>query len=296
MGLGSSVNSMLAAPESKWYAPWQQKEHAVRFSFREALDDRNLVRLYETLNDVRLLKERFRIGPPMTLLEVGCATGDFYRYLRLALPHLSYCGLDLSPAAVERARSKYPEGNFLACEPGSQMLRVWEEKSGCRKADLVYASDVLHHQTEPFTFLCQLLRLASVAVLLRCRTRDVGPTEWNAARSRQLNYGGSVPYIVINMEELIGRIRREAPSAEVVVHRSRVVLGDRYGRRLPPACSLRRTGTAETSVGIFLKTDRPGSLSIRDRRDNRPNTTWDHKLRSLLGRLRVLRLNGGTGV
>lgn len=264
-----------------WYSPWAKEEHVLRYEFRRELDDRNLVRLYETMNDVRLLKERYNDGIARKFLEVGCATGDLYRYLRLALPHLTYSGIDVSEPAARQARSKYPGVNFLVVQAGEPLQQVWQKASGLSHAQIVYAADVIHHQVKPFDFLRELITLSSEALIFRCRTRDVGPTQWDPARSRQAHYGGWVPYIVLNLEELIEEIRRLAPACEVAVYRSHLILGGHYSRELPPACSVRETGTSETSIGLFFKTEHRGRVTLRDRADNRPNTTWDHKWRSL---------------
>lgn len=267
-----------------WYAPWTTQDHAVQFDFRTQLDDRNAVRLYETLNDVRLLKEYLKQDGSKTLLEVGCATGDFYRYLTLQFPDVRYYGVDVSIPAILRAQAKYPEAHFLALEPGSSLTLAAQNSWGWEKADIVFAADVMHHQIQPLSFLSELLPLASQAVILRCRTRDVGRTQWDPQRSRQLHYGGWVPYIVLNLQELMEHIRSAAPECELVIYRNRVILGGRQGRQLPPECALKETGTAETSIGIFLKTDRPGRVTLQDRVDNRPHTTWDHKWRSVCRR------------
>ena len=85
----------------------------------------------------------------------------------------------------------------------------------------------------------------------------------------------------MHLDELIEALQRLAPGCELIVYRSYRVLGDRYGRELPPECSLKRTGTAETAIGVVRLTAQPGQVTIRNRVDARPNTTWDHKLRSL---------------
>lgn len=283
------MQTLLAEPgtprAAAWYEPWQRREHVSRFDYRVALDDRNLMRLYETLNDVRLFNERFTRAKPLTVCEVGCATGDFYRYLRLTFPRARYCGLDVSAAAIERARAKYPGVPFVACAPHTPLSVFIRDVFDSNRAHVVYAADVMHHQLDPLGCLTGLIEAASEAVIVRCRTRDHGATVYDPARSRQWHYGSWVPYLVLNLEELLEHIRRAASGAEVVVCRNRMVLGGRYGRELPPECSERRTGTAETAVGIFLTSEAPGRITIQDRVDNRPNTTWDYKLKRAVRRV-----------
>jgi len=268
-----------------WYAPWQSSEHVTNFDYRVALDDRNLVRLYETLNDVRLFRKRFSPAQRLTLLEVGCATGDFYRYLRLVYHDVSYYGIDIAAAAIARAKEKYPTGRFIITVPGAALAPFFTAVAGRPTADIVFAADVIHHQTQPLSLLLELIRLASQAVILRCRTRDVGPTEWDPHRSRQRHYGMWVPYIVMNLHELIAHLQQVAVGSEILIYQNYAMLGGRHGRELPAACSLQQTGTAETAVGVFFNTAHPGRVTIRNRVDNRPHTTWDYKLKSLQRKL-----------
>ncbi len=272
-------------PSTPAHAQWQEEEHSLRFDFRHALDDRNLIRIYETLNDVRLLKEWLAPTARATLLEVGCATGDFYRYLRLTRPLVEYYGADISMPAIERARGKYPQGRFLLGVEG-EVPRLFREASGRQMAQIVYSKDVAHHQADPLAFIHRLLPLASEAVILRCRTRDVGPTETDPERSKQFQSSGWVPYMVLNLEELIENLRSRAPKGDIRVYRSYGVLGGKLGRVLPPECSLKGTGTAETAVGIFFRSRRPGGVRVVNRADNRPNTTWDYKWKGLVRRMR----------
>jgi len=271
-------------PEVKgnWHQDWQSQEHAVAFDGRSGLDLRNLIREYEAFNDVQLLTERLSRSTRIGLLEIGCATGEFYRYLRTAYPHVRYAGVDISRPAVARARAKYPHGIFVATDPSMPLAERLSEAGVHPCPETVYAKDVVHHQTRPFELLSELLGMASEALIIRTRTRDVGPTELDPERSCQYHYGGWMPYIVFNMQELIERIREEAPASEVVVRRHHVVLGGRYHRFLPKELYLKETGTAESAVGVFKTTDRAGRATIADRRERAPRYTWDYRLKHAL--------------
>lgn len=271
--------------ETRWYADWQHQSHASHFDGRHGLDAKNLVRNYESLNDVRLLNERVDRTRPLTLLEVGCATGEFSRYLRRRFPFVNYYGVDISEPAIGRAREKYPEARFFVARPGARLAEALRELAVPPAPEVVYAKDVLHHQTGPFEFLGDLVGVASETVVLRCRTRDVGQTELDPEKSCQYHYGGWMPYIVINLSELVGHVADSAPGAEIVVLRHRMVLGGQYGRFLPKECYLRETGTAETALGVFKKTVNPGRVTIEDRPDGSPRYTVGYQLRRGLRRL-----------
>ncbi len=250
----------------KWYADWQHPDHVPLFDGRSTLSDRELARNYESFNDVRLLKERVDRSRDLTILEVGCATGEFSRYLRITYPRARYYGIDVSRSAIARAREKYPHVPLFAVEPSMtiadalHVLRV-------PRPEFVYSKDVAHHQTNPFPFISELVSVASEAVILRTRTRDVGETVGDAELSCQYHYDGWVPYIVMNLEELIHHLRSQVPACELVICRNHMVLGGRENRYLPKECYLPETGTAETVVGIVLKTERPGQTTLEDRTD-----------------------------
>ena len=269
---------------SKWYADWQHERHASFLEFRQTLDARNLVCNYEAFNDVRLLNERIDRARPLTLLEIGCASGEFYRYLRVRFPKLSYHGLDISAPAIALANAKYPEGRFAANRPEASLAESLREAGFPERPDLIYAKDVVHHQVQPFAFLAQLMEAAAEALIMRCRTRDVGATELNPEVSCQYHYDGWMPYIVINLQELVDYLASRSPGAEIMVYRHHMVLGGRHERFLPKELYLKETGTAETAVAVLKRTRAPGQITIQDREDQNPTQTLDFQLRQYLRR------------
>lgn len=270
---------------TRWYADWQHPEHVERFDARSRLDARNLIRNYEAFSDVRLLKEWLDPSRALDLLEVGCATGEFSRYVRLRFPRLRYVGLDISAPAVARAKSKYPQTPFFVVDAARPLAETLKTLGVPERPAIIYSKDVVPHQVEPSAFLSSLIRQASEAVIVRCRTRDVGPTECDPERSCQYHYGGWMPYIVLNLQELIEHILAEAPGSDVVVYRHHMVLGGSNNRFLPKELYLEETGTAETAVGVFKNTDRPGQVTIRDRSDEAFTGTWDYRIKSLAQRV-----------
>lgn len=267
-----------------WYADWQNEEHVRLFDRRATLKDRDLVRNFESFNDVRILGNSLDRSRPLTLLEVGCATGEFHRYIRIKYPRVNYIGVDISRTAIARARQKYPEACFFASDP---TLRISEELKAIgipERPEVVYSKDVLHHQTDPFGFLSQLLEVASEILILRTRTRDLGQTVMDPERSCQRHYDGWVPYIVINLQELIDLIQSQVPTCEMLVYRSRMILGGHENRFLPKDCYLSETGTAETAIGIFLKTGHSGQVRIENRWDVDPSRSFRGLLKDVARR------------
>lgn len=259
---------------SQWHQDWQDPGHAALFDGRRALSDRALVGHYESFNDVRLLGEILSRNKRVRLLEVGCATGEFYRYLRFEYARVRYCGVDVSHGALERARKKYPQGLFLLQKPGGSLPNTLRSAGWPEKVEVVYSKDVVHHQTDPFGFLSQLLGAASGAVVLRLWTRDSGRSVLDPNLSCQYHYNGWVPYLVLNLQETLDHVRGQAPGCQMIVQRHRMTLGGKENRYLPKECYLPETGTAETALAVLLQTDAPGQVRIEDKQDMQFPLPW----------------------
>ena len=269
---------MGAVNGDQWYVDWQDAGHVRLFDFRSAFSDKNVVRSYESLNEVGLLCDRFKArGRRGSLLEVGCATGEFYRYLKLRFPSVQYRGVDISRPAIDRALEKYPQAGFFLT-PADADVSLINSAGMESKPDFVYSKDVVHHQTNPMEFLTRLVNAASDTLVLRCRTRDVGRTVDDPDQSCQYHYQGWMPYIVTHIDELVEHIQTIAPESEIVIRRNHMILGGLHNRYLPKECYLEETGTAETAVGVYLRTDNPGRVTIEDKSEVNPRYTVFHMM------------------
>jgi SAM-dependent methyltransferase len=262
-----------------WHRNWQDREHAVEFDGWSGMDPDNLVRMFEGFNDVRLLVEQLAGRTPGTLLEVGCATGEFSRYLQRRFPTWRYVGADISEVALHRAREKYPAVNFVQVQPGSSPTEAWRAAGLARAPEVVFAKDVIQHQPTPFDMLSALVEAAGQFMVARFRTRDKGASIVDPELSCQFIYADRVPYMVLNVDEVVARVRQVAPKAEVVIWRHHMVLGGKYGRFVPKELYLKETGTAESAIGVLLQTDHPGRITIEDRPNEQPNYTVGYALR-----------------
>ena len=82
-----------------------------------------------------------------SLLEVGFATGEFYRYLTHRLPAVMYTGADVSEVAYEIVKKRYLEGNFLLTNI------VQPDFVDGKKFDFVFSRGVVHHTGAPYASL-----------------------------------------------------------------------------------------------------------------------------------------------
>lgn len=269
---------------AQWFDDWQSQEHARNFDFRSSFDTANLARNYESLNDVRVLGEGIDPSREQTLLEVGCATGEFQRYLGVKYPTVQYYGADISQPAIERAKEKFPRARFFLVDPDVRVSSLPGVVGLAAPPAIVYSKDVVQHQTRPFEFVAELVRTPTEMAVFRCRTRDVGQTVLDPEQSCQYHYGGWMPYIIVNLDELVAAIRVEAPRSEIVVWRNHLVLGGLHARYVPKDCYLRETGTAETAVGVRLQSGRVGETIVRDRFDQNPRYTFTYWMKKGLTR------------
>jgi hypothetical protein len=248
------------------YAPWQEVQHADFFDALADWSDSAIRRRYETFNDIRLLR--------------GNAP---YRYVSRFLPELAYVGVDVSEPAVARARRKYPAAQFSVVEP--DLSDIDPATSVC---GVLYCKDVVLHQTDPFAFLNRLLRIPSEAAVIRLRTRDKGASVLDPALSCQRHYSGWVPYMVLNVDEVLEAIRATGRAREIVVIRNHMVLGGREGRFLPKDCYEPSTGTSETALFVRIGVGGGNApvVTIHDRKEAAPGyTPWQRIRRQI--RLRV---------
>ena len=91
--------------------------------------------------------------------------------------------------------------------------------------------------------------------MVRLRTRDKGKTEFNSDVSCQMHYDKFwMPYIVINIDELIQIFKLNAFIKEILINKSYMILGGQNQRYIPKDLYFSEFGTAETT--IVLKLDR----------------------------------------
>jgi ubiquinone/menaquinone biosynthesis C-methylase UbiE len=50
---------------------------------------------------------------PCSILDVGCAQGDFYQFIRSRSKTVEYTGIDISSEMIKSARERFPDGCFI---------------------------------------------------------------------------------------------------------------------------------------------------------------------------------------
>lgn len=236
----------------------------------------------ENRNEFRLFEQHSRELTGRSFVDVGCATGDLFRWLQDRHSDFRYHGYDISSSAIKRARRKYPEGVFDVIDGDLSNLDSGEPPS------VLWARDVVHHQLDPLGYLGRLIRIPSEAVVLRLRTRDLGDTVRDPELSCQWMYGHWVPFIVSNFDEVVDTIHQITPTAKISAVKSYVTLGGYGGRFLPKECYYPETGTAQTAIYVALTAGVPEAqrLEVSVREDSPPPLpVWMRGLRRLMRRI-----------
>jgi 2-polyprenyl-3-methyl-5-hydroxy-6-metoxy-1,4-benzoquinol methylase len=254
---------------------WADQAHAQTFDYLHAVPNSILKKHYESFNEGQLLNAFERRITGNRFFEIGCATGELYRYISRYKSRFDYHGFDISEPAIARAKEKYPHAKFHRLTGGfEEILRSYG------RPDVVWCRDVVLHQEDPLAFLDDLIQMTKEAVLVRLRTRDVGATLRDSQISCQLHWDKFwVPYIVVNTDELIQRISAHTDVGKVVVGRAYEVLGGFNYRFLPKELYFSESKTAETALFIH-KCPRGAAglaVSFRDRPD-RPQYTLGERV------------------
>jgi SAM-dependent methyltransferase len=227
---------------------WQDKEHSRQFG--KAIKKRNLFLFLDKFNlylPARCLNflVNTSTGKRISVLDVGCAGGDFYAYLSCVTSSQKwdYEGLDISEPAIEIAKKHYGENLFK---------RICKDEDLVGKyADIVISIDVLIHHVEPFQHLEKLFDCAKKFLVIELRTRETGDTVLNPELSCQRNYGEWVPFIVFNMNQLYEKILSLTHTPlKITCFKDYQILGGERRRFLPKELYEEESKTAVTTLLI----------------------------------------------
>jgi SAM-dependent methyltransferase len=271
------------------YAAWNDKTHAKYFDGGYNLNLRGLKKVYESYNEVKLFLNSKSGLLGNQLLEVGCATGEFLRYIDKYHNEFDYFGVDISKPAIERAKEKYPDGNLFCM---NENLLLSETLNRMKiKPSILYARDVVLHQTNPFEFLQDIISIPSELAIFRIRTRDKGVTVLNPELSCQYHYNKWVPYMVLNIDEVIAAISSQVHFESLYIIKNYQQLGGHTNRYLPKECYYPETGTAETSCAIKIsenKVEKPKIIIEEVKDSNASFNLFDYKLDYIIKRVRKM--------
>jgi 2-polyprenyl-3-methyl-5-hydroxy-6-metoxy-1,4-benzoquinol methylase len=123
---------------------------------------------YVTLNGIKQLIEGSDISNPITIVDLGCGSGDMLRWIRRWLEkkkikaHLK--GIDANPNVVKYATAHTP----ASCEIVYETINIFSEEFKAQKFDIVTGTLFFHHFTnaELIDFFKQLRTQTSVGLII----------------------------------------------------------------------------------------------------------------------------------
>ena len=233
---------------NKKYRGWDSEEHLDVFNLWNTFPDYEFKFKWGCFLENLILNKVLKSKNNIKVIEVGCATGTTVRWLKLngAFNKKNYIGIDLSGPTIKKAKKMYPDAIFKKVDLNYlNNLAI--------KYDYVFSRDTLMHQEKPLEFLDSLLSVSEKGLILRTRTRDNGKTEFDFNKSCQMHYDKYwMPYIVMNINEILGFLSRYKFIKKVTINRSYEILGGHNYRFLPKDLFFKDAGGAETTIHIEI--------------------------------------------
>ena len=150
--------------------------------------------------------------PGAKVLDVGCASGGFFNIMRSFEPSIDYTGIDLSVKAVEMARERYPEANFIVTE-GFEL--PFDDDS----FDLVHCTSIFNNEPNYQTMLQEMYRVSNRFVLADIRLLKGIGEQQNSIYNIQFEGDGveaTVPYVVNDADEVANFILQLDPKPKAL--------------------------------------------------------------------------------
>ena len=190
--------------------------------------------------------------PGVKVLDVGCASGGFFNIMRSYEPLIEYTGVDLSKIAVEMAKQRYPEANFIVTE-GFGL--PFEDNT----FDLVHCTSVFNNEPNYQVMLKEMYRVADRFVLVDIRLLKGIGEQQNSVYNIQFEGGGidaTVPYVVNDADEVANFILQLKP-------KPKALRGTGYFHRLAKEAEM---SNAEVCMTILLiqKGESEGGTTVID--------------------------------
>jgi 2-polyprenyl-3-methyl-5-hydroxy-6-metoxy-1,4-benzoquinol methylase len=123
---------------------------------------------YVTLSGIKQLIERSQLSEPITIVDLGCGSGDMLRWIRRWLEKkkikAGLKGVDANPNVVKYATAHTPP----SCEIVYETINIFSNEFKALKFDIVTGTLFFHHftNTELIDFFKQLRAQASVGLII----------------------------------------------------------------------------------------------------------------------------------
>jgi ubiquinone/menaquinone biosynthesis C-methylase UbiE len=137
---------------------------------------------------VKILRDRSRMAPTDSLLDIGCGNASVYSSLKAGGLSCRYIGIDFSSALLRAGREIHPEVGLFEMDARALALRD-------RSIDYVVFSHVLEMLSSPELALRESRRVCRKSIIIRFFEPPV--FEFDETELRFMEYGGmgKVPYL-----------------------------------------------------------------------------------------------------
>lgn len=145
-----------------------------------------------------------------SVLDVGCAVGNFCLIWRELNPQISYAGIDTSEGMIKQARKQHPGETFYL---GNERELPFANNS----FDMVFCTGVLNHNPDYLDLIAEMLRVARRFAVIDLPRLVTQPYKFDLASSYMVlrnrfpteNEGiteeaSKVPYVLANVKETFG--------------------------------------------------------------------------------------------
>lgn len=186
---------------------WSQKD-VVRFYTHERT---RVADLYDSESSMLLPV----VSRARSVLDVGCAIGNFYPIFRELNPKISYTGIDIAEGMIQEARRRYPGVSFHV----SNGRRFPFEDDAF---DLVFCTGVLHHNPDYIDLIKEVFRVSARFCVIDLPRLVIQPYRFDPANSymelqayvsdekdKKQSEGCStcVPYVLANVHDIFEQLR-----------------------------------------------------------------------------------------
>ncbi len=179
--------------------------------------------------------------PGAKVLDVGCASGGFFKIMHSLEPAIDYTGIDIAEPSIESARQKYPEARFLVTD-GLHIPFV----DGV--FDVVHCTSVLVVEPRYQELLKEMYRVSNRFVLADMRIlKNLGSALTPENSYYRIEFEGqyqgtNVPYVIADADEVVNFILTLEP-------RPQALRGTGYYHAVSPMAT---TPYSEVCMTIFL--------------------------------------------
>jgi ubiquinone/menaquinone biosynthesis C-methylase UbiE len=147
-----------------------------------------------------------------SILDIGCAVGNFYDIFKSLNPDITYVGIDSSSGMIDQAKERRPDLEFHVSDGGPLQFAD-------NSFDLVFCTGVLHHNPDYQDMIKDQLRVSKKFVIADMPRLVTEPYTFDVEHSYMLlnmrfpdgsegisEAATKVPYVLANIEEAFSGI------------------------------------------------------------------------------------------